>query len=79
MHASRPAAAEREQVPGRDGKWRDFQPLRVRMFRRIRAFVEAAAPGVPLYLCMETPELWEKVFAAPPPREQVLGAALAAR
>jgi spore photoproduct lyase len=68
-----------EQVPGRDGKWRDFQPLRVRMNRRIRAFDQAAAPGVPLYLCMETPELWEKVFAAPPPREQALGAALAVR
>lgn len=39
----------------------------------------ARAPGVPIYLCMETPAVWEKVFAAPPPREQALGAALAAR
>jgi spore photoproduct lyase len=68
-----------EQVPGADGKWRDFQPLRVRMYRRIRAWVEEALPGVPAYLCMETPDVWEKVFAAPPPREQALGAALAAR
>ncbi len=68
-----------EQVPGPDHKWRDFQPLRVRMYRRIRAWVERAVPGVPIYLCMETPAVWQKVFAAPPPREQALGAALAAR
>jgi spore photoproduct lyase len=68
-----------EQVAGADGKWRDFQPLRVRMYRRIRAWIEEALPGVPAYLCMETPDVWEKVFAAPPPREQALGALLAAR
>jgi spore photoproduct lyase len=68
-----------EQVPGVDGKWRDFQPLRVRMYRTVRRFVEAALPGVPLYLCMETPDVWERVFGAPPAREQVLGAQLAAR
>jgi DNA repair photolyase len=68
-----------EQVPGVDGKWRDFQPLRVGMYRRIRSWVEDALPGVPLYLCMETPAVWERVFDAPPAREQVLGAALAVR
>ena len=68
-----------EQVPGADGKWRDFQPLRVDMYRRVRGFVEAALPGVPLYLCMETPEVWQRVFGAPPPGEQALGARLATR
>ena len=68
-----------EQVPGADGKWRDFQPLRVDMYRRVRGFVEAALPGVPLYLCMETPEVWQRVFGAPPPSEQALGARLAVR
>jgi spore photoproduct lyase len=68
-----------EQVPGVDGKWRDFQPLRVRMYRRLRAWIEAAAPGVPIYLCMETPEVWERVFGAPPPPERALGALLAGR
>ena len=34
-----------EQVPSADGKWRDFQPLRVDMYRRVRAFVEAALAG----------------------------------
>lgn len=68
-----------ERVPGPDGKLRDFQPLRVRMYRRIRAWLADALPGVPLYLCMETPEVWQRVFGAPPPAEQALGALLAAR
>jgi len=68
-----------EQVPGLDGKWRDFQPLRVHMYRRIRAWVTEAFTDVPLYLCMETPPVWEKVFGETPPREQLLGATLAAR
>jgi spore photoproduct lyase len=68
-----------EQVAGIDGKWRDFQPLRVAMYRRVRAFVEAALPDVPVYLCMETPEVWERVFGTPPPGEQALGARLACR
>jgi DNA repair photolyase len=68
-----------EQVPSADGKWRDFQPLRVAMYRRVRDYVEAALPGVPLYLCMETPAVWERVFGAPPPSEQALGTRLATR
>jgi spore photoproduct lyase len=68
-----------EQVACVDGKWRDFQSLRVAMYRRVRGWVETALPGVPLYLCMETPEVWQRVFGAPPPPEQVLGARLAAR
>lgn len=68
-----------EQARSADGKWRDFQPLRVDMYRRVRGFVEDALPGVPLYLCMETPDVWQRVFGAPPPGEQALGARLAAR
>jgi spore photoproduct lyase len=68
-----------EQVPGLDGKWRDFQALRVAMYRRVRGYAEAALPGVPLYLCMETPEVWQRVFGTPPPSEQALGARLASR
>lgn len=68
-----------EQVAGPDGKLRYFQPLRVRMYRRLRAWIEEALPGVPLYLCMETPAVWYKVFGVPPPAEQVLGARLARR
>lgn len=68
-----------EQVPSADGKWRDFQSLRVGMYKRIASFVAAAFPAVPLYLCMETPEVWQRVFGTPPPGEQALGARLASR
>jgi spore photoproduct lyase len=68
-----------EHVLGADGKWRDFQALRIGMYRHVRALVEAAFPAVPQYLCMETPAVWTRVFGAPPPREQLLGATLAAR
>jgi spore photoproduct lyase len=68
-----------EQVPSADGKWRDFQPLRVDMYRRVRAFGEAALPDVPLYLCMETPDVWQRVFGTAPESEQALGARLASR
>jgi spore photoproduct lyase len=68
-----------EQVPGADGKWRDFQALRVGMYRRVRGFLETAFPEVPLYLCMETPEVWQRVFGTPPLSEQALGARLATR
>jgi spore photoproduct lyase len=68
-----------EQVACADGKWRDFQPLRVAMYRRLRTWLREAFPDVPLYLCMETPAVWEQVFGAAPPSEQALGAMLAAR
>lgn len=68
-----------EQIVAADGKWRDFQPLRVGMYRSVRRCVEEALPRVPLYLCMETPDVWERVFGAAPPRDQELGAVLAAR
>ncbi|MCC6850640.1 MAG: radical SAM protein [Deltaproteobacteria bacterium] len=68
-----------EQVRSADGKWRDFQPLRVAMYRLVRRYVEEALPDVPLFLCMETPEVWQRVFGAAPLGEQALGARLAAR
>jgi spore photoproduct lyase len=68
-----------EHVLGADGKWRDFQALRIGMYRHVRALVREAFPAVPQYLCMETPAVWTRVFGAPPPREQLLGATLAAR
>jgi spore photoproduct lyase len=55
-----------EQVPGGDGKWRTFQALRVKMYRCLLRWLREAAPSVPLYLCMETKEVWEKVFGRAP-------------
>jgi spore photoproduct lyase len=55
-----------EQVPCGDGKWRTFQALRVRMYRSLHQWLQEAAPAVPVYLCMETKEVWEKVFGRAP-------------
>jgi spore photoproduct lyase len=51
-----------EQVPCADGKWRTFQALRIKMSRTLTGWLKEAAPQVPLYMCMETAPVWEKVF-----------------
>jgi spore photoproduct lyase len=48
-----------EMVLGEDGKYRYFRPLRVELYRAIGQEIFAAAPGTCLYLCMESPEVWE--------------------
>jgi spore photoproduct lyase len=55
-----------EQVPCGDGKWRTFQALRVKMYRTLMGWLKEAAPRVPLYMCMETASVWEKVFGHVP-------------
>ncbi len=70
-----------EQVPSRDGKWRVFQARRVALYRRVAGWLREAAAGAavsaPVYLCMEPPEVWERVFGGPPPDARALGAVLA--
>lgn len=65
-----------EQIRVHDGKWRVFQPRRVAVYRRLTAWLRTAAPGVPLYLCMESPEVWERVFGEAPPDARQLGSLL---
>jgi len=55
-----------EQVPCADGKWRTFQALRVKMYRALTSWLKGVAPQVPLYMCMETAPVWEKVFGRAP-------------
>lgn len=55
-----------EQVACGDGKWRTFQALRVKMYRTITGWLKEAAPTVPMYMCMETAAVWEKVFGHVP-------------
>jgi len=55
-----------EQVPCADGKWRTFQALRVKMYRALAGWLREGAPQVPLYMCMETAPVWEKVFGRTP-------------
>ncbi len=62
-----------EQVSCPDGKMRYFQPLRVAMYRKMRQWIREAAPLVPLYLCMETREVWDQVFGYFPSCGKELG------
>lgn len=51
-----------EWVMGTDGKMRYFKPRRIQMYKTMKALAEKYLPGVTLYLSMESPEVWEKVF-----------------
>ncbi|NOT58161.1 MAG: radical SAM protein [Deltaproteobacteria bacterium] len=55
-----------EQVACGDGKWRTFQALRVKMYRAITGWLKEAAPTAPMYMCMETAAVWNKVFGHVP-------------
>jgi spore photoproduct lyase len=55
-----------EFVPCPDGKYRYFSMHRVEMYRAMRRWIERSGPGVPLYLCMEAPSIWQRVFGCQP-------------
>lgn len=48
-----------EMITGVDGKLRYFRPLRVSMYRAMLNEFELHYPDITLYLCMESPEIWE--------------------
>jgi DNA repair photolyase len=58
--------AAQEMVPAPDGKLRYFKSLRVEMYSRMREWLSQAAPGALLYLCMESPRVWQEVFGFTP-------------
>ncbi|MFC1478301.1 radical SAM protein [Candidatus Margulisiibacteriota bacterium] len=51
-----------ELLPGIDGKLRYFKPMRVEMFKQVYAWLREYAPEAMIYLCMESPEVWQEVF-----------------
>ncbi len=53
-----PLFAMGELVQGEDGKIRYYRPIRVEFYSAIRDEVEKRDPRIPLYLCMESPEVW---------------------
>ncbi len=67
---SRPLLYE-EFIRGLDGKLRYFKPLRLELFRftaeRLR---EGLGREVPLYLCMESGEIWRRVLKKEPGGEE---------
>jgi spore photoproduct lyase len=67
--ASRLAAEEMVQAP--DGKLRYFKTLRLELYARLQAWLQEALPGVELYLCMESPRLWQEIFGNSPTEEEL--------
>jgi spore photoproduct lyase len=48
-----------EIIRGLDNKYRYFRPVRSAFYRAVREEIDAAAPGLTLYLCMENRDVWE--------------------
>jgi spore photoproduct lyase len=55
-----------EFVECRDGKYRYLQKTRREIYSFLVAAIRERYPTVPVYLCMESEFVWEKVFAAHP-------------
>ncbi|MGD9763941.1 MAG: spore photoproduct lyase family protein [Candidatus Binatia bacterium] len=72
-----PRGLAAELVAGPDGKARVWRGLRLRMYRYLVARIRAALGPVPLYLCMESPAVWQQVMDEVP-SDRVLGLRLAA-
>ncbi len=61
-----------ELVAGEDGKLRYFKPVRVEIYRQMKSWIGEVDPDVPIYLCMEKPDVWAKVFGRIPEDEPSL-------
>jgi spore photoproduct lyase len=55
-----------ELFPGRDGKFRYLKEIRVDMYRKMAEWLREVDPGLFVYLCMESKEVWERVFGWTP-------------
>jgi spore photoproduct lyase len=58
--------AAQEMVLAPDGKLRYFKSLRVEMYARMREWLTQATPEALLYLCMESPRVWQEAFGVTP-------------
>jgi spore photoproduct lyase len=55
-----------ELFPGSDGKFRYLKEIRVNMYRAMAVWLKEVDPDLFVYLCMESKEVWEKVFGWAP-------------
>jgi len=55
-----------ELFPGRDAKFRYLKDIRVEMYQRMVGWLKEVDPNLFIYLCMESQEVWEKVFGGTP-------------
>ncbi len=58
-HSALPSA---EWIRGMDGKLRYFKPRRIQIYQTMLGLIRKKAPDVTVYLCMESPEVWQQVF-----------------
>lgn len=49
-----------EMITGTDGKLRYFRPIRVEIYRAMRDAFYRRQADAPIYLCMESPEVWDE-------------------
>ncbi len=69
--------AHAEWVRGRDGKRRYYEPMRVEMYSALASSIrEIAGEAVPVYLCMESPEVWRQSLNWTPEGSQDVAALL---
>ena len=60
-----------ELIKGKDGKFRYFKPLRLKMYRKILGYFQNwVTGGTPFYFCMESEEVWEKALKIKPRGEE---------
>jgi spore photoproduct lyase len=55
-----------ELFPGRDAKFRYLREIRTEMYQKTVGWLRDADPDLFIYLCMESKEVWEKVFGRAP-------------
>ncbi|MBM3223228.1 MAG: hypothetical protein FJZ47_05405 [Candidatus Tectomicrobia bacterium] len=55
-----------ELVPGADGKMRYFKSIRTEMYTTMLGWIRQYTADPRLYLCMESQEIWHKVFGHAP-------------
>ncbi len=51
-----------EFIPALDKKMRYVQPIRVNVYSKMLQWIRTYGNDVPVYLCMENPSVWERVF-----------------
>jgi spore photoproduct lyase len=61
-----------ELFPGRDGKFRYFKEIRAEMYQKMVEWLRDVDPNLFIYLCMESKEVWEKVFGWSPSKSHHL-------
>ena len=55
-----------ELLPGADHKFRYFKPQRIEMFAKMYRWIKNYGQEIPVYLCMESDEVWRKSFGWSP-------------